>query len=297
MSDSPYIIEGTKENFADLVAKSQELPVLVDFWADWCGPCKQLTPVLEKLAAEYQGRFLLAKINTESEQELAAHFQIRSIPSIKIIKGGAIVDEFMGVQPEAVIREMLDRHCGDGPPPDGEGQPEEAVDELSQMAMAQFAQGDTDGAIANLTGAVAADPANHSARITLAQLQIAAGEFDDAQASLDAIPEEARDDRYNSISGMFDFARIIKDAPPPEELEGKLAADAGDTLARYQLSAFQMLGNRPDDACENLLEIVRTDRKFEDDAARNALIKVFNVIGPDHPLTAEYRRKLARLLN
>jgi len=225
---------------------------MIDFWADWCGPCKQLTPTLEKLAAEFQGRFLLCKIDTESEQELAAHFQIRSIPTIKIIKGGAIVDEFTGVQPENVIREMLNRHCGEG------------------------AEG---------------------ARTTLAQLQIAAGMFDEAKVSLDAVPEEARDDRYQSIAGMFDFANIVKDAPPPPELEQKLAADAGDTKSRYQLSAFQILGNQPEAAAENLLEIVRTDRKFEEDAGRTALIQLFSVIGNDHPLTADYRRKLARLLN
>lgn len=296
MSDSPYIIEATKENFAEIVNKSQELPVMIDFWADWCGPCKQLTPVLEKLAAEFQGRFVLAKIDTESEQELAAHFQIRSIPTIKIIKGGAIVDEFTGVQPEGVIRDMLNKHCDEGVE-GAEGEPEDTIDELSQMAMAQFAQGDPEGAITNLSGALAEQPDNHSARTTLAQLQIAAGQFDDAQASLDAVPEEARDDRYQSIAGMFGFANIVKDAPPPPELEQKLAADASDTKSRYQLSAFQILGNQPEAACENLLEIVRTDRKFEEDAGRTALIQLFSVIGNDHPLTADYRRKLARLLN
>jgi len=298
MSESPYIVDATKENFADLVAKSQEIPVLVDFWADWCGPCKQLMPVLAKLADEYQGKFLLAKVDTEAEPELAGHFQIRSIPTVKMIKGGAIVDEFMGVQPEPQIRALLDKHCGPAPEGDDAAEDEGAtLDQASQMAMAQFAQGDADGAIALITQAMAEDADNHSARITLAQMQIATGKVDEAKVTLDAVPEDARDDRYQSVAGMLDFAHIVADAPPAAELEATLQADPANSGARYQLGAMMILSNRVEDGLDHLLEIVKTDRKFEEDAGRNALINAFSMLGTDHPVTQDYRRRLARLLN
>jgi len=298
MTASPYIVEATKENFADIVQKSQDIPVVVDFWAEWCGPCKQLMPVLAKLADEYQGRFLLAKIDTDAEQELAAHFQIRGIPSVKIIKGGAIVDEFTGVQPEAQIREMLDRHCGEAAPDAAEGgADEDALDPMSEQALAAFAGGQQEGAMQLLTDALDADPSLHSVRTTLAQMQLATGDSDGAQKSLEAVPEEDRDDRHKAISGMFSFAEIVKGSPPAPELEQTLATNPDDSDSRYRLAAWMVLANRVEEAMDNLLTIVQTDRTYGDDAARAALLELFNVVGPKHPLTSEYRRRLARLLN
>jgi len=168
---------------------------------------------------------------------------------------------------------------------------------MSEQALAAFSGGQQEAAMKLLSDALDADPELHSVRTTLAQLQLATGDSDAAKASLDAVPDDQRDDRHKAISGMFSFAEIVKNSAPAPELEQMLASNPDDSDSRYRLAAWMVLANRVEEAMEHLLTIVQTDRKYGDDAAREALLELFNVIGPQNPLTGDYRRKLARLLN
>ena len=181
MSESPYVIDVTAENFQAVILEgSMVQPVLVDFWAEWCQPCKTLMPMLAKLADEYQGAFLLAKINTEEQQELAGQFQIRSIPACKLFVNGQMADEFTGALPEEQLRAFLDKHI-----------PRES-DNLVEQAQQLLQQGDADAAADLIAQALKDDPANSNAIIAFAQLKASIGESDAAQQALDSLPEDAQ---------------------------------------------------------------------------------------------------------
>ncbi len=297
MNNSPNTIEATKENFAEIVEKSRDVPVLVDFWAEWCGPCKQLMPTLAKLADEYQGRFLLAKVDTEAEQELAMHFGIRSIPTVKVIHDGQIVDEFTGVVPETQIRELIERYAGEAAANDDESEPQMQMDDLSQAALAAAAGGDREGAIATLEQGLAASPDNHSARITLAQFQISLGQTDAAEQSLNAVPEDDRDSRWKTFNAMLHFVDLTKEVIDENELIAKLEQDPRDCEALLTHGAVCMMTNRYELGMQRFLDIVQIDRKFKEDAGRISLLKSFDMLEDGHELTAQYRRKLYAALN
>ncbi|MCB1774083.1 MAG: thioredoxin [Gammaproteobacteria bacterium] len=286
MSDSPYIIDITAENYEQVVILgSRQVPVLVDFWASWCQPCQMLMPLLARLADEYQGAFVLAKVNTEEQQEIAAQFGIRSIPTVKLFRDGAPVDEFMGALPEAQIRAFLDKHL----PRESDG----SVEQAHQLLL----QGDAVGAVRVLTDALASDPANGRLTLALAQAQASAGDIDAAEATLDQLPEGEQDKPdVRGLRGQLFFDRITLDAPPPDALARTLAASADDSAARYQMAAHQVMQNDIVGAIENLLQIMQKDRKFGDDAARKALLKLFDMFA-DQPGITRYRARMFNLLH
>ena len=209
MSDSPYVIEVTAQNYQQVVIEgSRQVPVLVDFWAEWCQPCKMLMPVLSKLAEEFQGKFILAKINTEQEQELAGQFGIRSIPTVKLFKGGQPVDEFSGALPEQEIRNFLDRHI-----------PRES-DNHVVMAQQHLLQGDADTALEILNQALQQDPHNNNIKIGMAQTYAAMGQASVALELLDALPADAQSDpQVAALRGHLFFEAVVSDAPPVNELQ------------------------------------------------------------------------------
>ena len=287
MTQSAYITEVGQQDFdRTVLQRSHELPVLVDFWAAWCGPCQMLMPVLANLAEEYAGKFLLAKVNTDVERGLAAQYGIRSLPTVKLFKDGRIVDDFMGVQPERTIRTLLDRHI---PRPS---------DAMIDQAIAALRAGGAAEAQRRLEQVLQLEPNNDRARLELAGVHGAQGRFDEATALLDNLSADSKSDpRAAALRGRLEFARIAAAAPPVPDLERAIATNPGDCAARYQLAATRVLCGDYERALAELLEIVRRDRKFGDDAGRKAMLAVFNLLGTGNDLVKKYRTLLSSALN
>lgn len=284
MAESPYIIDITRENYAEVMKASFEVPVLIDFWASWCQPCLALMPVLAKLADEYQGKFLLGKLNTEQEQEIAAQFGIRSIPNVKLFRNGEPVDEFMGALPERSVREFIDRHVA------------RESDITVQQAREKLAGGDADAAIALLNHAREADPDNLRVVLALAGTQAAAGDISAAEATLDGLPaNEQMKSEVTALRSQLYFEGRVAGAPAAADLEARLAADPDDNEARFLLALHKVVEQDYDPAMALLLELMKKDRSFGDDAGRNTLLKVFELLGED-PRVGQYRRRMASLL-
>ncbi len=287
MSESPHISIATKENFADLVIeKSKTVPVLVDFWADWCAPCKNLTPILGKLADQYAGAFHLVKVNTDEQQELAMHFGVRSLPTVKLFKDGQPVDEFMGAMPEPSVREFLDRHLKD-----------EIEAFLEQIDML-IENGDKANAEAALRQAMEQLPENEKIPLKLARIKIDDGDFVAAGEIVSGLSEKAQESpEAKSITANLALAERASDAPSESELHCAIASNPDDCKARDQLSTVLYAKGDVEGAMQQLLEIVKRDRSYEEDSGRMQLIKMFEALGSGNPLVQKFRRQLAISLN
>lgn len=283
MSDLPHVFDATTETFEDTVLrKSLEVPVLVDFWATWCGPCKTLGPILEKLAGEYNGAFLLAKVDVDKEQQIAAAFQIRSVPTVFLVKGGQIVDGFPGALPEGQLREFLASH-GVQPVEAAEA----AIEEVPLDPQAQAAA---------LREAIAAEPDKEELKLDLVLALLKTGEAPEAERLLDALPANlATDDRAVKARARLGFAAALKDAPAPDALRSAVAANADDLRARHLLGVHALVAGDSEAALEQFLEMLKRDRAYEDGLARKSLIDAFRVI-EDDALVGQYRRKMSSLL-
>lgn len=285
MSASPYIIDVTPQNFAQIIQASERAPVLMDFWADWCQPCKQLMPVLAKLADEYEGRFFLAKLNTEEHQDLAAQFGVRSLPTCKLFVDGQPVDEFSGALPEQAVRDFLEKHLPR--PSDG----------LVAQAQQTLLAGDATAALALLAQAKAEDPDNHRIDIAIAQAQAADGDADAALATLDLLPADKQmDAEVQALRSHIEFEAKAADMPDPQLLVDRLDKDPTDSEARVQLANHYVLAQQFETALELLLDQMRRDRAYDDDIARKTMIRVFDLLGDD-PLASRYRSKMFTLLH
>lgn len=265
--------------------RSKTLPVVVDFWAAWCAPCRMLMPVLAKLAEEYQGKFFLAKVNTDQEQALATRYGIRSLPTVKIFRHGEVVDEFMGVQPESAIRQILDRHI---PRPS---------DALLDAARAQRAAGRPDEALATLQRAADLDPEREPIRLERVGVLLDLGRFDDAESLLQSFPINTRHDAEIAVlKARAELLRIAADSPPEPMLRASLDSNPRDSEARYRLGVQLALREDYAGALDQLLEVVRHDRKFCDDAARKSMLSIFTLLGGQGALVNHYRRQLSLVL-
>ena len=230
----PHVFDATAATFEDtVIRKSLETPVLVDFWATWCGPCKTLGPVLEKLAADYHGAFELAKVDVDAEQELAAAFQIRSVPTVMLVKGGQLVDGFPGALPEGQLREFLKHHGIE---------PAEAVADAPTAEIAA-APVDPHEEVMRLRKAIEAEPDQAELRLDLALALLQTGAAGEAEHLLDALPANlATDDRTVKARARLGFAALLKDAPPAEVLEAAIASDPADLRARHLLGVRKLVG-------------------------------------------------------
>lgn len=286
MNALPQVRDATQADFVDtVIERSRDVPVLVDFWAEWCSPCRMLTPILTKVISDYAGRVELAKVNTDQNQELALGLGVRSLPTVKLFKNGEIVDEFIGVIPENMVRDFVDRHVA------------RAENPLLARAAGLRAQGNAEAACTALTEAEAADPDNDDIRFALAELEIELGDHEAAGATLERVSGKGRGDpRYAQLDGQLAFAAIAATAPDIEQLEHTLASDPDDCDTRLKLSARLAQRGRFEPAMEQLLEIVRRDRRFGDDAGRKTLVKLFDIVN-DPALVSRYRGLLARALN
>ncbi len=287
MSDSPYISDVTEQNFDSLVLqKSREVPVLVDFWAAWCGPCQMLMPVLARLAGEYRGKFFLAKVNSDVEQTLAARYGVRSLPTVKLFKDGTVVDEFMGAQPERTIRALLDRHI-----------PRES-DALVYQALLELRNGKPEEAVMLLQRARQGDPGNDNVKIELARILAALSRPEEAAAVLDDVSADGKHDpQAIALTARLEFVRIATGAAPAAELEKRITVNPRDGEARYQLAARRLLAGDHEAALDQLLEILRHDRRYGDGAAHKAMLKAFELLGDKPDLVRKYRGLLYSALN
>jgi putative thioredoxin len=285
MATSPHVIDVTAETFeAQVLQQSLQVPVLVDFWATWCGPCKTLGPILEKLAAEYNGAFVLAKVDVDKEQQLAAAFQIRSIPTVMLLKGGQLVDGFPGALPEGQLREFL-KHHGVEPGAPAEETPAETA-----------APVDPHAEVLRLRKAAEAEPDKAELRLDLALALLAVGHAHEAEQLLDGLPANlAHDDRAVKARARLGFAAQLQDAPPPEVLEAAIATNPDDLRARYLLGVHRVVGGQSEAGLDQFLEMLRRDRAFEDGLPKKALIDAFRVV-EDEELVGRYRRRMSSLL-
>jgi putative thioredoxin len=271
----------------DVLAKSREVPILVDFWAEWCGPCRQLKPVLEKVVAEYGGRVLLAKVDTDKEGQIAAVFGVRSLPTVVLLMQGQPVDGFMGAQPESAVREFLARHVG---------LPAEDLDGAFADLPQETAHESPEDAVARLRAKVEAAPGDDALKLELALALLRCGEAEEAEQLLDRLPPKlAEDDRARRARSQLGFARAVAGAPPRTELEARVGSHPDDLEARHQLGVRLLLDGEAAEGLEQFLEILKRDRSFGDDLGRRSLIDAFRVI-EDEDLVGRYRRRMASLL-
>jgi putative thioredoxin len=262
MTADSYKFVATTENFvATVVDGSAERPVVVDFWAPWCGPCRTLMPLLDRLADDYGGRFALVKVNTDEEQQIAAHFGIRSIPTVMLFHQGQVVEQFVGVQPEPAIRALIDKYVAsatetvaDAGSPGG----------LAAQAEAELAARDAAAAATTLERLAASDPEHKALR---------------------------------SLRARVGFVEAANARPDVAGLRAALEANPADAAARHALAAHHALAGDYATALAEWLDLMRRDRRFGDDLARRSLLAVFDVLGEGHEFTQSYRRKMASLLH
>ena len=261
------------------------MPVVVDFWAGWCAPCLVLMPILQKLAEEYQGKFLLAKVDTDKQQAIAAQWGIRSLPTVKLFKNGEVIDEFQGAQPESVIRSILEPHLP------------RASDALREAARTALQSGNTDRALDILRTALAADPEHLPVKLDLAAALMQSGDLDGAERIIKELPLQQREEKAVTVlSSRLAFARAAQSAPPVAELQKRLASDEADLQARYYLGALHAVKGDYAAAMTQFFEIMKRDRRFKEDIGRRSLLDVFELLGDDHELVHQYRRMMAKLL-
>ncbi|HJR11449.1 MAG TPA: thioredoxin [Rhodanobacteraceae bacterium] len=287
-SADSFVFEAGEANFeTDVLQASLQTPVLVDFWATWCGPCKTLGPILEKLAGEYAGAFRLAKIDCDKEQQLAGMFGVRSIPTVVLIQGGQIVDAFSGALPESQVREFLTRHRVEPA-----ARIEAPAQEVDENAPAETPQ----AAVARLSRALAAAPDDAGLKLDLALAKARTGDTANARAALDALPVDlAEDDRTKALTALLAMQQSVAAIPPAADLLARIERDPRDFAALDGLGVRQLLGGDTAGAMQHWLAILAADRTWNDGLARKRLLDAFRIVH-DEALVSATRRKMSSLL-
>ncbi|NKB56200.1 MAG: thioredoxin [Alphaproteobacteria bacterium] len=279
---------------ADVIEASRETPVIVDFWAPWCGPCKQLGPIIEKAVASAQGAVKLVKINIDENKEIAAQMRIQSIPAVFAFSNGQPVDGFVGAQPESQIKSFIERVVQAAGGSVGPSPVEQALEQAAEAEAAGDAQ--TAGAIYGEI--LKHEPDNLQAVAGLARSLLAAGQNDAARQLIDDLPPASREDAdiKSAIAAMELADKAGEAVGQLAELESRVAANEADHQARFDLAIAYYAANKAEDAIDNLLTIVQKNRAWNDDAARKQLIEIFDALGSTDPLVADSRRRLSTIL-
>lgn len=275
---------------ADVIEESMKVPVLVDFWAPWCGPCKQLTPILERLVKQARGKVKLAKINIDENPEIAQQLRVQSVPTVYAFVGGQPATGFAGAQPESQVKALIEKLIG-GPMGAGD------TAEMLLGAQAALDAGDIDAAGQLYSAVLKEEEGNPDALGGLARCLITAGEFDQAQALLDQVTtQHANHAAIVGATSALTLAREAGSIDDPQTLQARVAQDETDHAARCQLATSLFLRGQVEAAFKELLVIVKTDRAWDDDRARKQLVQFFEALGPANPATLKGRRMLSSVL-
>ena len=287
MNDSQHITDVSSETFDSLVIeRSSTVPVLVDYWADWCGPCQMQMPVLKKLVDEYAGKFVLAKVNTDEQRKLAKAHGIRSLPTMRVYKGGEMVEEILAAQSEATLRILLDRYI------------ERESDTIRARAKAAWQQGNQGEALSLLHEAHLAEPDNHQLTLDYAAFKMKQGRLDDAAALIASLPRNVRDEKdAMRLNALLEFAMVTREAPSLTELEETVSNNPDDLESLYLLGAVYVKSDQMEQALEAFMQLLQRNRSFRDDAGRKGLLAVFDLLEDQEELVNRYRRKLFTLLH
>ena len=275
----------------DVIEASNQTPIIVDFWAPWCGPCKQLTPTLEKLVKQYGGKVRLAKINVDENQDLAMQFRVQSIPAVYAFKDGRPVDGFMGALPESQLKQFIERVTGGGGSP---------LDEAMVEADAFATEGNHEDALAVYKEILSQDPSHVKALAGALRAYLATGQDDIAKQVLAGLPDQMKNaPDIAGVQAAIDLkeqSAQVGDGAELAALEAKVAADPKDQQSRLDLALARYGAGNREQAMDELLEMVRKDRKWNEEAARKQLVKFFEALGPADPLTVQGRRRLSAIL-
>ncbi len=273
----------------DVLDASRQALVLVDFWAAWCGPCKQLTPILEKVVRSYGGKVRLVKVNTDEHSAVAAQLRVQSLPTVFAFRDGRPIDGFMGAQPESAVRAFIDRLLGEETASDIAG--------VLEAAEAALEAGDLHGAAEAFASVLQEDQQNPQALAGLAKCYLKSGDLERAEQTIALVPPDKRSvSSVLSVRAALDLAKQAGKTDNRAELEKRLQANPADHEARFDLAVASAARGRNQDALDHLLEIVRRDRNWNDQAARKQLVKLFDAWGAKDALTLEGRRRLSSLL-